>query len=260
MKLTRRRTLSLCAAAMATPLLAPTLSMKALAQETGMADPDYIETNQGSISIFPIAHASLALAAPGLTLYADPVGEAAQYDGLPPADIILITHEHGDHYNADTLGALAGENTQLITNPAVYGMLPADMQARATQLANGESHEASGMLVDAIPAYNTTAERLDYHPEGRDNGYVLTLAGARIYIAGDTEDIPEMRALSDIALAFVPMNLPFTMDVDQAASAVIEFAPAVVYPYHYRGSDVEQFKANVEAANGTTEVRLGPWY
>lgn len=226
-----------------------------------MDEPDRIETgDMSAIAIYPVAHASLALAAPSLTIYADPVGDVAQYEKPPPADVILITHEHGDHYNAGTLGALTGDNTRLITNPAVYEMLPADLQAKASRLANGESAEVAGMTVDAMPAYNMTADRLQYHPEGRDNGYVLTLAGSRIYIAGDTEDIPEMRALTDIALAFVPMNLPFTMDVEQAASAVAEFAPAVVYPYHYRGSDVEMFKSLVEAAGGVTEVRFAPWY
>lgn len=255
MNLTRRRTLSLGAAAGAATVLTPGLAVPLWAQEA-----DMIDTGMGSITIHPVAHASLALAAPGVTIYADPVGEMAQYEGLPPADNILVTHEHGDHYNAELLTALTGDGTKLITNPAVHAMLPSDLQSKSTALANGETTEQSGMKVDAIPAYNTTADRLGYHPEGRDNGYVLTVEGVRIYIAGDTEDISEMRSLTDIALAFVPMNLPFTMDEEQAASAVIEFAPAVVYPYHYRGSDVEKFKSLVDAAGGVTEVRFGPWY
>ena len=260
MKLTRRRTLGLGAAAFAAPIAGPALNISALAQETKMAEPDFIETQAGSISIFPVSHASLALAAPGLTIYSDPVGDAAMYEGLPPADLILVTHEHGDHYNADTLEALSGDQTSLITNPAVYDMLPSALKSRATRMANGEATEIMGITVDAVPAWNTTPERQQYHPQGRDNGYVLAIGGSLIYIAGDTEDTPVMRSLSDIALAFVPMNLPYTMDVEQAASAVLEFAPKVVYPYHYRGSDIDRFKSLVDEGGKPIEVRFGPWY
>lgn len=260
MTLTRRTTLRLGAAALATPVIGPALNMTALAQSTDMAEPDFIETDAGSISIFPISHASLALAAPGLTIYADPVGEPAMYEDLPPADLILITHEHSDHYSAETLGALVGDNTRLITNPAVYDMLPDELQSKATRMANGEATEIMDITVDTVPAWNTTPERQQYHPQGRDNGYVLNIGNRLIYIAGDTEDTPVMRSLDDIALAFVPMNLPYTMDVEQAASAVLEFAPEVVYPYHYRGSDVKQFKSLVDAGGKPIEVRLGPWY
>lgn len=257
MTLTRRKTLSLGTAALAAPILTPALTWAANAQEGGMAEPDMLGDE---LSIHPISHASLALVTPSLTIYADPVGDAGMYEGLPPADLILVTHEHGDHYNAELLAALTGDNTQLVTNPAVHGMLPAALQAKSTALANGESGTFMDLMVDAIPAYNSTPDRQNYHPEGRDNGYVFNLGGQRIYIAGDTEDIPAMRALTDIDLAFVPMLLPFTMSVDQAASAVIEFAPAVVYPYHYRDSDIDQFKSLVDAAGGPTEVRFGGWY
>ncbi len=257
MTLTRRQTLSLGTAALAAPLLPSAFTWSAQAQEDSMAEPDMLGDE---LSIYPISHASLALVTSGLTIYADPVGNAGMYEGLPPADIILVTHEHGDHYNAELLAALTGENTQLVTNPAVHGMLPGDLQAKSTALANGESGTIMDLAIDAIPAYNTTPDRLNYHPEGRDNGYVFSLGGQRVYIAGDTEDVPAMRALTGIDLAFVPMLLPFTMSVEQAASAVNEFAPGVVYPYHYRDSDIEQFKALVDEAGGATEVRFGPWY
>ena len=196
------------------------------------------------------------------TIYVDPVGDAAQYGDFPAADLVLVTHEHGDHYNAETLAAVVGETTQLITNPAVFDMLPEDLKGKASAVANGEMAQFAEMNIEAIPAYNTTEERKNFHPEGRDNGYVLNFDKFRVYISGDTEDIPEMRQLSDIDLAFVCMNLPFTMDVNAAASAVSEFAPTYVYPYHYRGrdggtQDPEEFAKRV----GTdVEVKMGDWY
>ena len=219
------------------------------------------KTPGGTITVHPISHASFVMETPLGTIYSDPVGEAALYDGQPAADLIVITHEHGDHYNAETLAALVGETTQIVTNPAVFDMMPEELQGKATAIANGESHDWNGLSIDAIPAYNTTEERKNFHPEGRDNGYVLSFEGFRVYISGDTEDIPEMRALENIDLAFVCMNLPFTMDATAAASAVSEFKPTYVYPYHYRGrdggtQDPEAFASMVEGV----EVKLHNWY
>jgi L-ascorbate metabolism protein UlaG (beta-lactamase superfamily) len=188
------------------------------------------------------------------------VGGAAAFERHPAPDLILVTHEHGDHFHPETLAALAGSETRLITNPAVFEMLPDELKSRATAIGNGEGADAGSVRIDAIPAYNTTEDRLKYHPKGRDNGYVLSVDGRRVYIAGDTEDIPEMRALTDIDIAFVPMNLPFTMDVDQASSAVAEFAPKFVYPYHYKGSDPQAFASKVAEAGKGTEVVQGAWY
>ena len=256
MNVTRRTAIMAGTAALATVHAPVGFGVSALAQDAANTIP----TEMGNLTIHPVSHASLVLEGPDTVIYADPVGEASAYEGLPQPDLILITHEHGDHYSPETLSALVGENTPIITNPAVYDMLPDDLRARATALANGESTNAAGVPIEAIPAYNTTEDRLQYHPEGRDNGYVLTIGEARVYIAGDTEDIPEMRALQNIDLAFVPMNLPYTMTVDQAASAVAEFVPSVVYPYHHRGSDVEQFRSQVEEAADGVEVRLSGWY
>ena len=212
------------------------------------------------IGVHPISHASLALTLPGLVVYADPVGEAALYADLPAPDLILVTHEHGDHFNVEMLTALAGDATTLVTNPAVFDKLPAALQAKATKIANGEATTAGGLKIDAVPAYNTTGDRLQYHPQGRDNGYVLTLEGGRIYIAGDTEDIPEMATLSGIDIAFLPMNLPYTMDIEQAARAAASFAPKTVFPYHYRGSDIAAFAALVAANGSGSTVIEHDWY
>ncbi|MCB1476667.1 MAG: MBL fold metallo-hydrolase [Rhodobiaceae bacterium] len=257
MEFTRRTGLQLGVAALAGIAAVRFMPYEAHAQAmTG----DSYDADGGKITINPVSHASFVMTVPGMVIYNDPVGAASAYEGQPAPDVILITHEHPDHFNVETLQALAGEGTRVVTNPSVYEKLPEALKAKATQVANGEQTKIGEMSIDAVPAYNTTEERLKYHPKGRDNGYVLGVAGKRIYIAGDTEDIPEMRALKDIFIAFVPMNLPFTMDVDQAASAVAEFKPTYVYPYHYKGSDPAAFAENVSKEGADTKVVMGPWY
>lgn len=254
MSFTRRSALKLGLAGLAG---AGALPWRAAAEGMG----DRYAAEGGDIVVQPVQHASFVLTAPGgAVLYNDPVGGAALYAGEPKPDLILITHQHGDHYDPETLSALAGDTTRLVVNPAVFGMLPDGLKAKARSLANGDSASVDGIAIDAVPAYNTTEDRLKFHPKGRDNGYVLTIAGKRVYIAGDTEDIPEMRALKNVDIAFVPMNLPYTMSTDQAASAVAEFAPAVVYPYHYRGSDPQLFAGKLASMGSKTTVVLGRWY
>jgi L-ascorbate metabolism protein UlaG (beta-lactamase superfamily) len=235
------------------------LPYAARAQEGG---GDSFDTPAGPITVHPVDHASFVMETPAGTIYVDPVGDAAMYEAFPPADLILITHEHGDHYNADTLTALAGDTTQMITNPAVFDMLPEALKEKAEAVENGASTTFGEVGIEAIPAYNITEERKQFHPEGRDNGYVLGFEGFRVYISGDTEDTPEMRALSGIDLAFVCMNLPFTMDANAAASAVAEFKPTFVYPYHYRGRDggTQDPQAFAEMVGAETEVKMGGWY
>lgn len=196
------------------------------------------------------------------TIYVDPVGDAAQYQGLPDADLILITHEHGDHYNEETLAGITKDGTQIITNPGVFAKLSDGLKSKASEVANGGVAQFADLSIEAIPAYNLTKERKNFHPEGRDNGYVLNFEGFRVYISGDTKDVLEMRALENIDLVFVCMNLPFTMDVNAAASAVSEFQPSYVYPYHYRGRDNgTQDPAEFAAAiGGDIEVKMGGWY
>jgi L-ascorbate metabolism protein UlaG (beta-lactamase superfamily) len=218
------------------------------------------KTNSDQIVIHPVNHASFVMETPTMTIYNDPVGGADAYSDFPKPDLILVSHEHGDHFDVETLSALVGDETKILTNPAVYGMLPDGPKGKAMSIGNGESTEIDGLQIDAIPAYNTTEERLKYHPKGRDNGYVLLIDGLRVYIAGDTEDIAEMRALENIDLAFLPMNLPYTMDVEQAASAIAAFEPRYVYPYHYRDSDVARFAALVDDGDSGTEVLLAAWY
>jgi L-ascorbate metabolism protein UlaG (beta-lactamase superfamily) len=217
-----------------------------------------IPAQNGDIEIDPINHATFVLRWNGKTIFVDPVGGAQKFTGKP--DLILVTDIHGDHLNADTLKAVTGDKTKIVAPAAVVEQLPAELKSKSAQivmLANGDKKEIDGISIEAIPMYNLTPERQKFHAKGRGNGYVLTLGGKRLYISGDTEDIPEMRALKNIDAAFVCMNLPYTMTVDQAASAVKEFKPKIVYPYHHRGSDVEKFKQLVGA---DSEVRILDWY
>ena len=183
---------------------------------------------------------------------------------MDDVDAIFLTHEHGDHFNQDTLDALDSGETQFITNARVFEKI-SDVMKNRTQTADNSTRNQNlfrEIKIDTIAAYNTTEGREKFHPKGRDNGYVLNFEGFRIYISGDTEDIPEMRALKDIDLAFVCMNLPFTMDASAAASAVSEFAPKFVYPYHYRGKDggTQDPEAFAKMVGEDTQVRLAPWY
>lgn len=225
---------------------------------------DGIPTSRGELLVVPIEHASLALLWDGKAIYADPVGTAAQFADLPPPDIILLTHDHSDHLDPVRLKALVRSTTVLVLPKAVETALAGSGVLEIAEervLENGESTEVGDIKILAVPMYNITPERLKYHPKGRGNGYVIDFDGTRAYISGDTEDTPEMRALRDIALAFLCMFLPATMTGEQAASAALEFRPKVVYPYHYRGQNHPQvFKAIVEAATDAIEVRLRNWY
>jgi L-ascorbate metabolism protein UlaG (beta-lactamase superfamily) len=197
-------------------------------------------------------------------LYIDPVGDASAYSALPRPNIILVTHEHGDHFSTSTLEALVGSSTILITNPSVADKLPENLKQNLVVMKNGDTHTIGPLTIEAVPAYNTRPEAQNFHPQGRGNGYVLESHGTRVYIAGDTEGTPEMRALKDIDIAFVPMNLPYTMSVEDAAQAVLAFKPKQVYPYHYDGqaglSDIEQFKSLVQASDPNIQVLLSNWY
>ena len=235
------------------------LPFKAAADKNG---GDSFASDTGAVVVTPITHASFVMQTHADTIYVDPVGGADLYRDMPAPDLILITHEHGDHFDPATLDGIVRPNTALVANPGVFGNMSPVMQELTTAIANGDRAAAGSAMIDAIPAYNITPERLNFHPKGRDNGYVVSIDGLRVYISGDTEDIPEMRALQDIDIAFVSMNLPFTMDAAAAASAVTEFAPSYVYPYHTRGrdngtQDPAEFAALVK---GDIEVKFGNWY
>lgn len=215
-------------------------------------------TLAGASEVFtytPVSHATFVLQAGPATVYVDPVGTTKDFAAFPPPDLILITHIHKDHLAPELVTKIKTERTTILGPPTVIEQL-----GYGSTLRNGESVTVAGLSIEAIPAYNTTAERLTFHPQGRDNGYLLSRDDRRLYISGDTEDIPEMRALRNVDIAFVCMNLPFTMTVDQAASAVNAFKPGKVIPYHYRGkeglSDLDKFEQLVA---GVKVERL-KWY
>ena len=222
----------------------PTILAASVLMTTGCVADNYqtdtFKTKGGKeVVITAIKHASLRIQYDGLEIQVDPVAEfapATDYSKFPKADVILVTHEHFDHFDRDTITTLRKDGTQIIANPAVQKML-----GFGTVLANGESHAlAKGIALDAVPAYNTTPGHTQFHPKGRDNGYVLTIDGLRIYIAGDTEDIPEMAKLKDIDVAFLPCNQPYTMTPEQVAKAARTIKPKVLFPYHYSQTPVKR--------------------
>lgn len=220
------------------------------------------ETKLGPVKVHPVAHASVVLETPVGVIYVDPVGNPAQYADFPDADIILVTHAHGDHLDGATLLNIHKAGVPIVINQAGLDKMPADLWGDAAVLENGGKALFTDFTVEAVAAYNTTAERLNFHPQGRDNGYVISMDGFRIYLSGDTEGVPEMRALKDIDLAFVCMNLPFTMDAAAAADAVAEFSPTYVYPYHYRGRDggTQDPQEFARLIGDKAEVKFGNWY
>ncbi len=230
------------------------LLLLAVTAAAGATRPsDDFATSAGTVAITPLIHASVLVRNGDKVLYVDPVGT---YEDLPPADLILITHTHGDHLDPKLIAKLSRETTLVVAPAAAKQALP-----NARILSNGESMKFGDWTIDAIPAYNIKRKNSSgvlYHPKGWGNGYVVTIGGKRFYFSGDTEGIPEMRALRNIEVAFIPMNLPYTMTPEEAADAVRAFAPRVVYPYHYRGTDLTVFQ---KALAGTqTEVRLRDWY
>ena len=222
---------------------------------------DHVVTANGEVVIRPLNHATFVMKWQEKMIYNDPVSAAGPFTGLPKADLILVSHSHSDHFSTTTIDAVRGSNAVIVAPQAVYNSLTTAQKNIAIVLANGDSTSVLGLNIEAVPAYNLTSSN---HPLGVGNGYVLTIGGKRIYMSGDSEDIPEMRALQNIDVAFVCMNIPFTMPVDKAASAVREFRPKVIYPYHYRNQDntlanLADFKRRIAQDLGI-EVRLRKWY
>jgi L-ascorbate metabolism protein UlaG (beta-lactamase superfamily) len=226
--------------------------------------PDKIETSAGPLSVQPIFHGALVLTWNNKTIYVDPYGGGKAYEGVAAPDLILITDIHGDHLNAETLNAIKTDKAIIVAPQAVADQLPENLKGKAVVVANGKSTTQLGIAITAIPMYNLPEAPDSRHTKGRGNGYVIDLGGKKVYISGDTEDIAEMRALKNIDVAFVCMNLPYTMDINQASNAVLEFKPKIVYPFHYRGqgglADVEAFKKLVNTGDASIDVRLRNWY
>jgi L-ascorbate metabolism protein UlaG (beta-lactamase superfamily) len=216
---------------------------------------DEFPTTAGAVKITVIHHASLMIEGGGQVIHVDPFSQG-DYDGLPKAGLILITHDHFDHMDPKAL-ALVRQATTVVIAPAAV----AKNIAGVTVLRNGESREFGPWKIEAVPAYNLKrgpAAGTLFHPKGQGNGYVLTYGGKRFYVSGDTEGVPEMKALRNIDVAYVCMNLPYTMPPEEAAEAVRAFKPRVAIPYHYRGSDWTVFEKAL--AGSGVDVRIRDFY
>lgn len=217
-------------------------------------ESDLFPTAHGDLQITFIGHGTLMLRFQQKVIHVDPVGRYADYTTLPPADMILVTHEHGDHLDPDVIRIIQKPGAPLIWTAKCAGQVD---RPDSIVMSNGETQTVAGVPITAVPAYNIRHMRSagnPFHPKGEGNGYVLNLGGKRVYIAGDTENIPEMKTLQDIDIAFLPMNLPYTMDPQMAADAARSFMPKILYPYHFSGSDPAEL-VNLLQGSGI-EIRI----
>lgn len=204
----------------------------------GAFEKDVIKTSAGDLEITFIGHGTLMLAFGGKVIHVDPVGKLADYSSLPKADLVLVTHGHGDHLDPDALAAVRTDRTVVVVSAICEGKV-----AGAVVMGSGEARELLGVPIAAVPAYNLVHMRkngLPYHPRGEGNGYVLTFGDTRVLIAGDTENVPELKALTGITVAFLPMNLPYTMTPEMVADLARAMKPKILYPYHFGETDTER--------------------
>ncbi|KPK74566.1 MAG: metal-dependent hydrolase [Phycisphaerae bacterium SM23_30] len=214
---------------------------------------DFIRTSAGNLMITFIGHGTLMFTFQGKIIHIDPVSSEADYTGMPKADMILITHEHGDHLDPKAIENIRKEGTRMVLTKVC-----ADRVAGGTVMENGDVQTIEGLKIEAVPAYNIVHMRSagnPYHPKGAGNGYVITFGDKRVYVAGDTENIPEMKKLEEIDIAFLPMNLPYTMAPEMAAEAARVLQPKILYPYHYGETDTSKLVELLKDTPGI-EVRI----
>ncbi|MGD9818013.1 MAG: MBL fold metallo-hydrolase [Desulfomonilaceae bacterium] len=214
-------------------------------------ETDKIRTSQGDLSITLIGHGTLMFTHNGKVVHVDPWTKLANYSKLPKADLILITHEHQDHLDLDAVSKIKKENVKIFANQKAAEKLPG-----STVMKNGDVNVVDGITIEAVPAYNLVHKRSSgepFHPKGLGNGYVITFGDKRVYVAGDTENTPEMKALKNIDIAFLPMNLPYTMTPEMVADAAKSFKPKVLYPYHTGETDLSKL-LNLMKDSGDTKV------
>lgn len=214
---------------------------------------DIIKTSVGDLTITFIGHGSLMFAFGGKVIHVDPYSKLADYSKLPKADLILITHEHRDHLDPVALEKIRTENTRVVLTETGAGQVTGSLIMR-----NGEVRTLEGIMIVAVPAYNMVAKRENgqpYHPKGSGNGYIITFGDKRVYVAGDTENIPEMKGLKNIDIAFLPMNLPYTMTPEMAADAAKMIQPKVLYPYHTGDTGIAKLTALMKDQKGI-DVRI----
>ena len=231
------------------------------AGKTSQADmyacDEFLTPNGKTVRIHALVHASIWIEADGKQIFVDPVSHlgnrSIDYTAMPAADFILITHEHYDHLDKEAVRLLGTENTQVIANKASVEIL-----GTGVIMANGDRRQLTeDISLEAVPAYNITGGHTQFHPKGRDNGYVLTIDGQNIYIAGDTEDIEEMTRLSGIDIAFLPCNQPYTMTPEQLIKVAGIIRPKVLFPYHYSETDLTAIPAQLSGEG--IDVRIRPY-
>jgi L-ascorbate metabolism protein UlaG (beta-lactamase superfamily) len=237
------------------PLVLSAMLLLAAGAARGQTDlqQDVILTSAGDLTITFVGHGTLMFEFDGKVIHVDPFGRLADYGTMPDADLVLITHPHGDHLDSGAIEAVATDETVVIVCRAC-----SDGVEGAAVMENGESRTEAGVLIEAIPAYNLVHTRDNgqpYHPKGDGNSYVMTFGDVRVFIGGDTENTPEMKALQDIDVAFLPMNLPYTMTPEMVADAAKAFRPKILYPYHYGETDTDELLRLMEGEEGI-EVRI----
>lgn len=259
--LPRRTVLQGMAGAAVLPLAAAIGGGPARAATRDLVAPDTLDTDAGELTIQPINHATLSLSLRGQMLLFDPVGGPGRYEGLPEPAAIFVTHAHADHFDVPTLEGLAGPQTPLIVPEVVFEGLPDRLRGQARAMTNGDTGTVASFAVDVVPMSNITPDRLKYHSKGVGNGYVLAVGGRKVHVAGDTEPVPELMALTGITVSFLPMNLPYTETGEQAAQLAKAMKPTIVYPYHYGkdGPEPARFAAAMQGTSGI-EVRQRDWY
>ncbi|MBM4312358.1 MAG: MBL fold metallo-hydrolase [Deltaproteobacteria bacterium] len=234
-------------------LTMPLVSMAVAPGGAAAFEQDVIPTTGGDLKVTFIGHASLMFEFGGKVIYNDPVGQYGDFSGLPKADVILAAHEHGDHFDLEAIKKLSKPGTKVVMTP-----LCAPMLAGGVVLKNGESATVEGFRIEAVPAYNLVHMRspgVPYHAKGLGNGYVITFSDKRVYIAGDTENIPEMKTLGRVDIAFLPMNLPYTMTPAMVADAARMVRPGILYPYHTTDTDTSKLQPLLKDEKGI-EIRI----
>ncbi|MFV2082231.1 MAG: MBL fold metallo-hydrolase [bacterium] len=218
---------------------------------SGNSQKDTVKTSEDNLTITFIGHGSLIFQYGGKTIHVDPFGKLADYSSFPKADLILITHDHFDHLDADAIMEVSTDSTKVVLNEAAAARL-----GRGLILANGDKKNIMGFSIEAVPAYNLVhmrSEGVPFHPKGNGNGYIITFGDRRVYIAGDTENVPEMKALKNIDIAFLPMNLPYTMTPEMVADAAKAFRPGILYPYHFGETDTSKV---IELLKGSRDIEV----
>ena len=218
-----------------------------------MFEKDVIETSGGELAITFVGHGTLMFEFGGKIIHVDPVSQEADYGKMAKADIILVTHEHSDHLDAEAITAVRKDGTVIILTQKCASAVPG-----AIVMKNGDVRTVGGLKIEAVPAYNIVHKRPSgepFHPRGDGNGYIITFGDKRVYVAGDTENIPEMKKLENIDIAFLPMNLPYTMTPEMVADAVRAFKPKILYPYHYGKTDTSELVKLLESEE-SIKVRI----